>query len=154
MARPACHDRLILRGLKKYAHVYSRTHDWMTGVNSIFRNCVSDVMFLGQMFLRTSPRQQHSECATLAPLPSLLALDLIIVIRPWQNRGELSSDLPGQGHYAYRIFPFFEFFTEQSPIASIGFEVIQSSEWKKLHKCYFCIHFTFTNHMVRRIGTV
>jgi hypothetical protein len=53
------------------------------------------------MFLRTSPRQHHPESAHLDPLPIPLALDLIIIIRPWQNRGELSSDLPGQGHYDY-----------------------------------------------------
>ncbi len=81
-ARPACHDRLILRGLKKYAHVYLRTHDWITGVNSIFRKRTSDVVFLGQMFLRTSPRRHHPESAHLDPLPIPLALDLIIIIRP------------------------------------------------------------------------
>ncbi len=35
------------------------------------------------------------EVATLVPLPFPLALDLIIIIRPWLNRGELSSDIPG-----------------------------------------------------------
>ena len=55
--------------------------DWrnthMCIVNSIFRKRVSDVMFLRQMFLRTSPRRLNSECATLAPLLFLLALVLI-----------------------------------------------------------------------------
>jgi hypothetical protein len=41
------------------------------------------------------------ELATPVPFPFPLALDLIILIRPWQNRGELLSDLPGQGHYNY-----------------------------------------------------
>jgi hypothetical protein len=35
-ARPACHDRLILRGLKKYAHVHLWTRDRTTGVKIIF----------------------------------------------------------------------------------------------------------------------
>jgi len=35
-ARPASHDRLILRGLKKNAHVYLWTRDQTAGVKSIF----------------------------------------------------------------------------------------------------------------------
>ncbi len=38
------------------------------------------------------------------------------------------------------------------PITPITFEVIQLSEWVKHQKCKFCIHFTFTNHMMGRIG--
>jgi hypothetical protein len=34
---------------------------------------------------------------------------------------------------------------EQSPIASIGSEVIQLSEWEKYQNCFFCMHFTITN---------
>ncbi len=35
-ASPACHDRLILSGLKKYAHVHLWTRDRTAGVKSIF----------------------------------------------------------------------------------------------------------------------
>jgi len=35
-ARPACHNRLILRGLKKYAHVHLWTRDRTAGVKTIF----------------------------------------------------------------------------------------------------------------------
>jgi hypothetical protein len=39
---------------------------------------------------------------------------------------------------------FFEFIMEQSPIASIVFEVIQLSKRIKYQKCYFCIHFALS----------
>ncbi len=54
--------------LKKYAHVYLRTYDWMGGLSYLSAFCFWRVMFLGQMFLRTSPRRHHPECAPLAPL--------------------------------------------------------------------------------------
>ncbi len=47
---------------------------------------------------------------------------------------------------------FFKFIMEHFPITPIIFEVIQLSEWRKHQKCYFCIHFTFTNHMLGRIN--
>ena len=63
-----------IEGTEEIRPCVLRNHDWITGVvNSIFRKRVSDVMFLGQMFLRTSPRRLRSECATLAPLPFPLA---------------------------------------------------------------------------------
>jgi hypothetical protein len=99
-ARPACHDRLILRGLKKYSHVYLRTHDWMTGVKILAGSvtvtpCSSERCFSEHHHVVLTPNVQLS----LLPFP--LALDLIILIRPWPNRGELSSNLPGQGHYNF-----------------------------------------------------
>jgi hypothetical protein len=36
-ARPACHDRLILRGLKKYANVHLWTRDRTAGVKYLLR---------------------------------------------------------------------------------------------------------------------
>ncbi len=48
---------------------------------------------------------------------------------------------------------FFKFIMEHFPITPIIFEVIQLLESIKYQKCYFCIHFTFTNHVLGRIGT-
>jgi len=74
--------------LKKYTHVYLRTRDRTAGVKSIF--CALAGCVKGNVPVSLLPKHK-----TLVPLPFALTLDLIILIRPWPNRGELSSDLPG-----------------------------------------------------------
>ena len=74
-ARPACHDHLILRGLKKYAHVHLWTRDRTAGVKVSFAR--RPVVQKGTCQLTLVPK-----LATLVPLPFLLALDLLIFIRP------------------------------------------------------------------------